>query len=687
MDLARKIVKRYFYNPLIILAVCSLLAFLVIRSASATSLESLETVSSGAGKSQIKLSFKDKVPEVEGYILDYPARIVVNLPDTKNLTKRYHEIDKNGIRRITIVQAGKDVRLIIALDDPSSYQSSIIKNQLFLSISSKVKKAEENKSEIVNKKILMKVKQKQTEKSERPSLKAVDFQRGKDSSGNIIFMLSHPDSLININNDNQSLTVDFNGVDLPEILKQRLDVTEFGTAVQYIDIKKTGKKTQAVIELNGKYEYLSWQSEKKFTLSVSKISSAKKGGTGKLNYSNDKLSLNFQDIEIRAVLQLLADEQNFNLVASDAVKGNITLRLEDVPWDHALNIILRSKGLDKRLEGNVLIVAPAQELASRERQSLESNQKIKDLAPLYTELLQINYAKASDMVTVLQGSGSNRILSERGSVQVVERTNSLLISETKEKIKEISKLIKEIDIPVKQVMIEARIVEARTSLRDELGVAWGKVKAKADTNILNSGGRATIDDVFVKLPTSAASAGITFGYITNSLNLSLSLSALEADSKVEIISRPQIITANKKKAIIKKGQERAFATTSEQGTNTIFKDVSLALEVTPQITPDGRIIMDVDVTNNEVTGEDGNGHPITSINEINTQLLVNDGQTVVLGGILKNILTKSKETVPLLGKLPIIGSLFRRNIDNEEKSELLIFITPRIITDEVAVKT
>ena len=684
MDLARKTVKKYLYNPLIMLAVCSLLAFLVTGPVSATSLESIETVSSGAGGSQIKLSFKGKVPEAKGYVLDYPARIVINLPDTKNLTKRYHEIDKNGVRRITIVQAGKNARLIIALDNPSTYQSSIVKNQLLLTISPKVKKLEEHKNRVVNKKIIVEARQKQAKSSDNRSLKAVDFQRGKDNTGNIIFMLSHPDSLININNDNKSLTVDFHGVDLPEILKQRLDVTEFGTAVQYINIKKTGKKTQAVIELNGKYEYISWQSEKKFTLSVSKISSAKTGGTGKLKYSNDKLSLNFQDIEIRAVLQLLADEQNFNLVASDAVKGNITLRLEDVPWDHALNIILRSKGLDKRLEGNVLIVAPAQELASRERQSLESDQKIKDLAPLYTELLQINYAKASDMVTVLQGGDNNRILSERGSVQVVERTNSLLISETKEKIKEISKLIKEIDIPVKQVMIEARIVEARTSLRDELGVSWGK--AKTSSKVLDSGGRGIIDDVFVKLPSSAANVGITFGYITNSLNLSLSLSALEADSKVEIISRPQIITANKKKAIIKKGQERAFATTSDQGTNTIFKDVSLALEVTPQITPDGRIIMDVDVTNNEVTGEDQNGHPITSINEINTQLLVNDGQTVVLGGIFKNTLTKSKDIIPLLGKLPIIGSLFGRNIDNEEKSELLIFITPRIITEEVAVK-
>lgn len=678
MEVAIDKIKGYILGVFIGL-VSAISAFLLAPLAESATLEHLEASPKKDSTFQLKLDFDAAPPELQSYTLQNPARIVVDLPDTLSEIDRYHEIGKAGIERVTVVQAGGRTRLIIALEYPASFTSTVDDRTLLLTMTPEPKKEHKD--------------------NQQPVLRAVDFQRGKDGAGNIVFLTSSVDAPVSIDSSGQRLMVNFPNLDLPEVLKQRLDVTEFATPVQFIRLKKNKDQVQAFIELNGKYEYLSWQSGKKFTLSVHEIDKGKKAGSGELTHVGEKLSLNFQDIEIRAVLQLLADEQNFNLVASDAVKGNVTLRLEDVPWDQALNIILRSKGLDKRLEGNVLIVAPAQELASRERQSLESSQKIKDLSPLHTELIQVNYAKASNMASVLQGSENNRILSERGSVQVVERTNSLLINETKDKLVEVRALMAKIDIPVQQVMIEARIVEARTNLREELGVAWGNSTAGSLKQTLpdangrsvsdlnaNLGGSKFIKDLFVSLPTTGASSGIRLGYVTNSVDLSLQLSALEVDSKIEIISQPQIITVNKKKAVIKKGEERAFETTSDQGTNTTFKDVSLSLEVTPQITPDGRVIMDVDVTNNEVTGTDTRGNPITSINEINTQLLVNNGQTVVLGGIFKNTLTKSIESVPLLGKLPGIGRLFSRDIDRDEKSELLIFITPRIIIDKLAKK-
>jgi len=694
MEMAQEKTIANFLKSVIVLMIAGVMTLLLSRVAFGLTLQKVEILTAEDKSAKVKLSFDSAPPEPKSYTLKKPARIVVDLPDTLSKVNRYYPVYKGGIERLTVVQAGGKTRLIVALDKLFSLKSTVEGQSLLLAFSKEVAGNKLTKEKVSN----IEEKKEKAPKEVLPQLRAVDFQRGKDDAGNVIFLSSQVDPVVSIDSKGQQLTLDFPGLKLPDILNQRLDVTEFATPVQFIRLKQSKGKVQAFVELAGKYEYLSWQSGKKFTLSVHEIAKDKTAGSGELTHVGEKLSLNFQNIEIRAVLQLLADEQNFNLVASDAVKGNVTLRLEDVPWDQALNIILRSKGLDKRLEGNVLTVAPAKELASRERQSLESSQQIKDLSPLHTELIQINYANANDMATVLKGTENNRILSERGSVQVVERTNSLLVNETKDKLIEIQALMQEIDIPVKQVMIEARIVEAETNLREELGVQWGKTAVSPTLNASLPGnktlsnvsgiinGSSAVSDMFIALPVADPTSGITFGYVTDSVNLSLQLSALETDSKVEIISRPQVITANKKKAVIRKGQERAFETTSDQGTNTTFKDITLALEVTPQITPDGRIIMDVDISNNDVTGTDSKGNPITSINEINTQLLVNDGQTVVLGGIFKNTLTKRVESVPLLGSLPGIGSLFRKDIDGDLKSELLVFITPRIVTESLAKK-
>ena len=432
-------------------------------------------------------------------------------------------------------------------------------------------------------------------------------------------------------------------------------------------------------------------------------------------YSGDRLSLNFQDIEVRDVLQILADFKDLNLVASDTVAGRVTLRLKSVPWDQALDIVLRSKGLGQRQENNVLIVAPAVELAALEREQLESQQQIRELAPLYTELVQINYADASEIAAVLLGGEGNRILSERGSVQVIDRTNSLLVQETQVKLDEIRSLIEKVDIPVRQVMIEARIVNADTGFRKELGVKWGGYiqggnkhkNGVPDPRVMVGGQDAlvttttseqngqtvlsrayTYDQLFTDLSVSgSASSAIALGFLTDSAVLNLELSALESDGGGEIVSQPKVITSDKQKAVIKSGKEIPYQEASSSGATTVsFKDAVLSLEVTPQITPDGRVIMDIKITNNDSTTSTSTGIPIIDTNEVETKVLIDDGQTIVLGGIFKNTTSKGVDKVPLLGDLPGIGRLFRKDTQRDTKSEVLIFITPKILTESLALR-
>ncbi|MCY4330799.1 MAG: type IV pilus secretin PilQ, partial [Endozoicomonadaceae bacterium] len=587
MDLVTTKPVKHFIKSVFI-PVSLLILFLTAIPAYSVVLKHMEASSVENDRFMLKLKFSGTPPEMQSYALQDPTRIIIDLPDTSNETGQDHEINKGGLEKVTAIEVSGRTRLIATLNEPVSLKSTIQDNTLLLTMT----------PYSVNTTL--------QDAGLQPLLQAVDFKRSKDGAGNIIFLISEQNTLVTIDNSNKKLVLNFPGLRLPDFLNQRrFDMTEFATPVQFVNLIQQKDKVQAFIELTGRYEHISWQSGKKFILSARKIDSGQSAGSANMTHKGERLSLNFQNIEIRAVLQLLADEQNFNLVASDAVKGNITLRLADVPWDQALDIILRSKGLDKRLDGNVMIVAPAQELAIRERESLESKQQIEELSPLRTELIQINYAKASDMDAVLKGSNKNRILSERGSVQVVERVNSLLVNETQEKLDEIKKLIKKVDVPIKQVMIEARIVEARTNIRDELGVEWGTNKEvkrvtrsnnfieggevketgtklpqsiKSTRNLkniaANLGGSKAVDDIFVNLPIADPAAKFALGYITNSVDLFLALTAMELDKKVKIISQPQVITANKKKATIKKGEERAFETTSDNnGTNTVFKDV------------------------------------------------------------------------------------------------------------------
>jgi type IV pilus assembly protein PilQ len=467
-----------------------------------------------------------------------------------------------------------------------------------------------------------------------------------------------------------------------------------------------------VIEPVGLYDYLAYQTENKLTLSVKPLSQddVERRNAERFAYTGEKLSLNFQDIDVRSVLQLIADFTDLNLVASDTVAGNITLRLQNVPWDQALDLVLKTKGLDKRQIGNVLLVAPADEIAARERQELESQKQIAELAPLRRELIQVNYAKATDMAKLFQSvTSADGTPDSRGSITVDDRTNSIIAYQTQERLDELRRIVAQLDIPVRQVMIEARIVEANVDYDKALGVRWGgsvrngrwDVSGKDGAQIFDEDtgqrkflgtdtiGNTTVDDGLANLPfvdmgVQNSTSGIAIGYLGSNIVLDLQLSAMEKTGNGEIVSQPKVVTSDKETAKILKGQEVPYQEASSSGaTTTSFKEAALALEVTPQITPDNRIIMEVKVTKDAPDFANlVNGVPPLNKNEVNAKVLVNDGETIVIGGVFSNTQTSAVEKVPFLGDLPFVGRVFRRDIVRDNKAELLVFITPRIMNNQ-----
>ena len=456
---------------------------------------------------------------------------------------------------------------------------------------------------------------------------------------------------------------------------------------------------RVAIEPTGRYDYLAYQTDNKLTISIKPLTEdeAEKRKTERFAYSGEKLSLNFQDIDVRSVLQLIADFTDLNLVASDTVAGNITLRLQNVPWDQALDLVLKTKGLDKRQVGNVLLVAPADEIAARERQELESQRQIAELAPLRREVVQVNYAKAADIARLFQSvTNSEGQADERGSLAVDDRTNNIIAYQTQERLDELRRIVAQLDIPVRQVMIEARIVEANVDYDKALGVRWGGTQLFANGRGAvygsddfgdeggDSGEESNGNYPFVDLGVANRTAGIGIGYITDNLILDLELSAMEKSGNGEVVSQPKVMTADKETAKILKGSEIPYQEASSSGaTSTTFVEAALSLEVTPQITPDNRIIMEVKVTKDEPDfANDVNGTPTIRKNEVNAKILVNDGETVVIGGVFSNTQSRSVDKVPFLGDLPYLGRMFRRDVVADSKSELLIFLTPKILNHQ-----
>jgi type IV pilus assembly protein PilQ len=551
-----------------------------------------------------------------------------------------------------------------------------------------------------------------------PSMRVVtniDFRRGEQGEGRVEISLSKPDVEIDISQQGTNVRVALANAEIPEALQHRLDVIDFATPVHIVDALSEGDGALVLIEAAGTYDYLAYQADDKLVLDFKPITEddAEKRRKAKFPYSGEKLSLNFQDIEVRSVLQLIADFTNLNLVASDTVDGRITLRLQNVPWDQALDLILKTKGLDKRQVGNVLMVAPADEIANRERLELENNRQVAELAPLQTEFIQVNYAKAANVSGLL--SAEQGLLSSRGSVTVDERTNTLLVQDTAAKLDAVRTALGYLDIPIRQVIIEARIVIASTDLEKNLGIKWGggTSYSRGDTQFSAGGSQSTLSDLnptgsarlneltgrtinfpgglVVDMGVANPSSSFALGLLTDEGLLDLELSALESDGKSEVVSQPKLVTADGQKARIESGVEIPYQEASSSGATSVsFKDAVLALEVTPQITPDDRIIMDLKVNKDAVgqffEGAGGALIPAIDTNEIETQVLVENGETIVLGGVYEVETVDRVSKTPFLGDLPYVGKLFKRTTKAEDKTELLIFITPRLVKDTLSVR-
>lgn len=531
------------------------------------------------------------------------------------------------------------------------------------------------------------------------SVKGVDFRRGKEGQGEFLVTLDNSSAAVDVSSRGQKVLAKFHGTRIPDEQLNLINVQDFATPVSQVEVFRQGNDTLFELSVNGQFDYRYDQADKMFIIEVKKRIAT----TTAKQYQGKPISLNFQDIPVRTVLQIIADFNNLNLVTTDSVSGNITLRLDGVPWEQALDIILKVRGLDKRLDNNILLVAPADEIAAREKQQLESRNQVADLAPLYTEYLQINYAKASEVAALLS-SESTKLLSPRGAVSVDERTNVLVVKDTADVIGNVKRMLDILDIPVKQVVIEARMVTIDDGFDEALGVRWGVTKTDGHGNGTsgtiegndgagNNDGSSTItrpgveDRLNVNLPVTNAAGTLAFqvARLANGTLLDLELSALEKESKAEIIASPRVTTANQKPALIEQGTEIPYVESSSSGaTSVTFKKAVLSLKVTPQITPDNRVILDLTVTQ-DTKGETvptGTGDAV-SINaqSITTQVLVNNGETLVLGGIYQQTIKNDVSKVPLLGDIPGLGYLFKKTTSENKKRELLIFVTPRIVTD------
>ena len=525
------------------------------------------------------------------------------------------------------------------------------------------------------------------------TINSIDFRRNDEGAGQVFVYLDDSMVAVDVSDKLGKIYVEFHNTKIKEDLLYKLDVTDFGTNVSGIETFKDGNNARLVIDVNGDFSFKHQQANNVFSLTVEE--KIKKPGylADEDDFSGRAISLNFQDIPVRTVLQIIADYNGFNLVTSDTVAGNITLRLDGVPWDQALDIILKVKGLDKRMDGNILMVAPSDELAAREAKDLKARQQVAELAPLYSEYVQVNYAKAADIANLVKNEETS-ILSSRGSVTVDERTNILLIRDTAKSIEDIKRMISVLDIPVRQVIIEARMVTVKDNVNEELGIRWGVTNTDGEYSSsgtlegANSAGQgitpALSDRMNVNLPAGAGAGSIAFqvARLADGTILDLELSALEKENKGEIIASPRITTANQKEAYIEQGVEIPYQQAASSGATAVqFKKAVLSLTVTPHITPDDRIILDLVVTQDTVSEVQSGNAPAVDTQRIGTQVLVNNGETIVLGGIYQQAVISTVSKVPVLGDVPYFGWLFRNTNNFNEKKELLIFVTPRIVTE------
>ncbi|MFJ7284262.1 type IV pilus secretin PilQ [Pseudomonas sp. NPDC099000] len=665
----------------------------------AANLKTLDVAALPGDRVELKLSFDGPPPQPHGYTTESPARIALDLPGVvSQLKSKNRELGGGNVRSATVVEAKDRTRLIINLTQLTPYSARVEGNNLIVVVGQGANNKTPRPTTSAPRAAMATPAPTKAYAPVGKAIRGVDFQRGTQGEGNVVIDLSDPSIAPDIQERDGKIILGFARTQLPEPLRVRLDVKDFATPVQFVNASATGDRATISIEPSGAFDYSTYQTDNKLTVSIRPmtVDDLQKRNAERFAYTGEKLSLNFQDIDVRSVLQLIADFTNLNLVASDTVQGGITLRLQNVPWDQALDLVLKTKGLDKRKIGNVLLVAPADEIAARERQELESQKQISELAPLRRELLQVNYAKAADIAKLFTSvTSAEAKIDERGSITVDERTNNIIAYQTQDRLDELRRIVAQLDIPVRQVMIEARIVEANVDYDKSLGVRWGgsvQNKGNWNTSGVSNGSSTTIgtpgststNSPFVDLGAAGNTSGIGIAFITDNVLLDLELTAMEKTGNGEIVSQPKVVTSDKETAKILKGTEIPYQEASSSGATSVsFKEASLSLEVTPQITPDNRIIMEVKVTKDEpdYLNKVQDVPPIKK-NEVNAKVLVNDGETIVIGGVFSNTQSKVVDKVPFLGDVPYLGRLFRRDVVSEKKSELLVFLTPRIMNNQ-----
>ena len=659
---------------------------------------------------ELTLTLSDAAPQPAVFAIDKPARLSVDLPDTHlALTERYRKAGVGQLRSIAAVEAQGRTRVVLELAQPTAYNVNVSGNKVVIDLAGSGTAASP-------------ASQSAPALQTTASISKIDFRRGEKGEGRVLVSLSDPRAVVDVHEEAGKIVARFRNTSLPDRLSKRLDVLDFATPVKYVDAQRDGLDTRLVVTPgnNGDFEQVAYQAGDQFVLELQPLSQEKLAEKQREQpqFTGERISLSFQSVDVRALLQIIADVAGTNMVVSDTVNGQIAMRLQNVPWDQALDIILRTKGLAMRRQGNVMLVAPVEEIAARERAEAEADKQKVELAPLHSEIIQINYAKAADLGNLMK-SKQNSILSDRGVVTIDDRTNSLLVLDTREKLAEVRALVQKLDVPVRQVLIESRIVVATDNFEKDLGVQWGVstngtygggpgkgggflstggTNSATDSNTNNyttsNGNGYTVtapsgSNYNINLPAPASSgtpATLALSLLSKNTLVDLELSALQTEGKGEVVSSPRVITANAKAAVIKQGVEIPYqSSTSSGATSVSFKDAVLSLNVVPQITPDGRINMDLQVHDDSVgtnvsTGS-GGSTPSIDTREVDTSVLVDNGQTVVLGGIYQQTVSTATNKVPMLGDLPVLGYLFRNHQQINNKTELLIFITPKILSE------
>ncbi len=672
---------------------------------------------------ELKLIMTGTAPEPLAFTIDNPARIALDLPDTAlGLTSRRRDVNLGPLDTILTAEANGRTRVVLNLDEMVSYETRRSGNTVTIILGDGDDYSDDT-TQFASAAASSSASSSQSYASAggARSISSVDFRRTRDGGGRVIVNLTDPTTPVDIRQEGGRVVAIFKDTGLPPELMRRLDVMDFATPVATVDTLRTNLDTRIVISAEGKYEQLAYQTDNEFTIEINPVVDEDAEQSSLFSetkeYEGQRLTLNFQDIETRAVLQLLAETSGRNIVVSDTVQGNVTLRLRNVPWDQALDIVMTTKGLDMRQNGNVIIVAPAEEISARETADLEAAQAISELEQLYSEFLQVNYAKASDLASLVSGDSGNTLLSDRGSIAVDDRTNTLLVQDTAERLQNIRRLVRTLDIPIKQVLIETRIVVVNDDFSRDLGIRLGVTgideNSSGDGGIFVSGNGAGTDTMVnsainnlgttgsifpvevpqltnrynVSVPIAEAAGRFSLAVLESDYLVDLELSALEAEGRGEIVSTPRVITANQKEASIEQGVEIPYQQSASSGATTVqFKKAVLSLTVTPQITPDNNIIMDLRVHKDNVgeiisTGGLGGTVPSIDTRAVETQVLVANGQTVVLGGIYETERRETVSKVPFLGDIPFAGALFRSKKNINNKAELLIFVTPRILDE------